>query len=203
MKNAELVESNGTAASRTLEDKAIFWDRKFQASYKTTVEAAWRCGRALLEVRKKKAHGQWMAWLDSVGINYTRANRCIALAGVDISRVLNFPSMTKALAAVSSVQSFVGIQPRAKEKALIAKDPIRLGKTKAPTRKEIEQLQARVLDLETMEKDLRTELKRAKQSINRYKKTLSEKNKRIEGLEEILARTNGHIKKPRKATRRG
>ena len=144
-----------------------------------------------------------MAWLDSAGINYTRANRCIALAGVDISRVLNFPSMTQALAAVSSVQSFVGIQPRVKEKALIAKDSIRLGKTKAPARKEIEQLHARVQNLETLEKDLRTELKRAKQSINRYKRTLSEKNKRIEELEEILARTNCHIEKPRKATRRG
>ncbi len=202
MKNAELVESNGTAATRTSEGKAIFWDRKFQASYKTTIEAAWRCGRALLEVRKKKAHGQWMDWLDSVGISYTRAIRCMALAGVEMSRVLNFPNMKQALAVVSSMPRLTGIQSPVKEKALIAKTSIRLGKPKVPARKEIEQLQARVLDLENTEKDLRTELKRSKRAVNRYKKTLSEKNRRIEELEEKLARTNGYIEKPRKATRR-
>ena len=193
MKNAELVESNGTAAARTPEGKAIFWDRKFQASYKSTIEAAWRCGRALLEVRKKQAHGQWMNWLQSVGISYTRASRCMALAGVELSRVLNFPTMTQALAAVSSVPRFTDFQSPEKEKARIKKAPTPLKKPKVPTREEFEQLRARVNELESSEKNLRGELKRSKLAVNRYKKALDEKNRRIEELEANLAHTNGHF----------
>ncbi len=193
MKNAELVESNGTAAARTPEGKAIFWDRKFQASYKSTIEAAWRCGRALLEVRKKQAHGQWMDWLQSVGISYTRASRCMALAGVELSRVLNFPTMTQALAAVSSVLRFTDFQSPEKEKTCIKKAPTPLKKPKVPTREEFEQLRARVNELESSEKNLRGELKRSKLAVNRYKKALDEKNRRIEELEANLAHTNGHF----------
>ena len=198
MKNAELVESNGTAA-RTPEGKAIFWDRKFQASYKSTIEAAWRCGRALQEVRKKQAHGQWMDWLQSAGISYTRANRCMALAGVELSRVLNFPSMTQALAAVSSVPRLTEVQSTATEKSRLKKASTPLKKPKAPTREEIEQLRERVSKLETSEKSLRGELQRSKRSVNQYKKALEEKNRRIEELEAKLAQTNGHIEKPHQA----
>ncbi len=193
MKNGDLVESNGTAAARTPERRAIFWDRKFQASYKTTIEAAWRCGRALLEVRKKNAHGHWMEWLQSTGISYTRARRCIALAGVELSHVLNFPNMKQALAAVSSMPRLTDFQSPAKGKARIKKASTPLKKTKTFQREEIEKLRARVNELEAREKNLRGELKRSKQAVNRHHKALGEKTKRIEELEAKRVQTNGHI----------
>ena len=68
-----------------------------------SIEEVWKCGEALEKVKAGLAHGEWMPWMESVGINYRKAGRWMQIAGnYQIGQLVQFESTDEALKALKS-----------------------------------------------------------------------------------------------------
>ena len=63
----------------TPEQRAVHWHQQIGARVRLTLESAWRCGEALAEVKAARHHGEWLPWLETVGIHERTAQRRIRL----------------------------------------------------------------------------------------------------------------------------
>ena len=64
-----------TLDAATPEQRAVHWHGRVGVGMRQTVEAAWFCGQALLDVKSRKKHGRFSPWLETVGIGKRTAQR--------------------------------------------------------------------------------------------------------------------------------
>ena len=83
---------------REAQDRAIqYWESAHQFR-RRTLEEAWKCGQALAVVKNELSRGEWMPWLDEVGITHDTASRWIRLAAhYESSQLADFGSVDQAL----------------------------------------------------------------------------------------------------------
>ena len=62
-----------------------------------SVEFAWKSGRALTEIKARKAHGSWMDFLETEGISSSTALRLMKLARIQIRQIGEFETIAQAL----------------------------------------------------------------------------------------------------------
>ena len=68
-----------------------------------SIEEVWKCGEALLKVKAGLAHGEWMPWMESVGIHHTKAERWMKISrNYQILQIAEFDSADEALKALKS-----------------------------------------------------------------------------------------------------
>ena len=86
---------------REAQNRAIqYWESAHQFR-RRTLEEAWKCGQALAVVRNQLSRGEWMPWLDEVGITHDTASRWIRLAArYESSQLADFGSVDQALKAL-------------------------------------------------------------------------------------------------------
>ena len=83
------------------QDRAIKHWKSANHFARRSIEEAWKCGRALAEVRDLVDHGGWRRWLASVSISKSTAHRWIQLSErYELSHIGTFGSVHEALKAL-------------------------------------------------------------------------------------------------------
>ncbi len=83
------------------QDRAIKHFRSAHQFRRRTLEEVWKCGQALSVVRNQLSRGEWMPWLDEVGITHDTGSRWIRLAAhYESSQLADFGSVDAALKAM-------------------------------------------------------------------------------------------------------
>lgn len=86
--------------SRAKEKALQLW-KSIHHLRRRTLEEAWEFGGALTVIKKELGYGDWMRWLDEVGISHDVANRCIRVnKGYDFPQIAEFDSVHEALKAL-------------------------------------------------------------------------------------------------------
>ena len=78
-----------------------------QKAFLRTVEEAWHLGKALRTAKEQVRHGQWIPWLNEVGLATRTAQRCMSLHAQDpeMRRVAHFESITAAVHALPAAKA--------------------------------------------------------------------------------------------------
>ena len=70
-----------------------------------TVEAAWCVGQALVEIKAKKQHGEWLPWLEQEGVSHDISVRLMKLSTIQIPQLAVFDSVDAALKSLPKPES--------------------------------------------------------------------------------------------------
>ena len=81
----------------------LYWNQRCEDLARSTIEAAWHCGRALIDVKAKRKHGEFGNWLKKVRISKDKASRYMKIAReIEISHCAKFGSLREALLSLAS-----------------------------------------------------------------------------------------------------
>lgn len=75
--------------------RSNWWDARTLA--RRSVEAAWRAGEALAELKSRLPHGDWMRWLETEAVTESTSRRLRRLATVPLEQLVEFDTVSAAL----------------------------------------------------------------------------------------------------------
>ena len=95
------------APGQTLEQAALHEYGEAHRLGRLTVEAAWRAGAYLAQLKAEKGHGAWLPWLEEHGINKRTAQRFMQLPGQypEIRQLGAFGSVSEALDQAQDIEA--------------------------------------------------------------------------------------------------
>ena len=70
-----------------------------------TVESAWCVGRALVEIKAQKQHGEWLPWLEQEGVSHDISVRLMKLSTIQITQIAKFETVDSALKSLPKPES--------------------------------------------------------------------------------------------------
>ena len=103
------------------EQRARYYHGQYVRYAGDALQAAWKCGEALAEVRSSLKQGDWLPWLQSAGISKSAGYRFMALfEGHKLPALGSFQSMTAALKSLPKPKPDPAAEPDAEPKLTAA-----------------------------------------------------------------------------------